>query len=65
MLLTEVDEFIGIPQAAFNLAVSAQTVYKSIKGGLLPAYKFGRSLRIRRKDFNAFVESRRAVERRA
>lgn len=45
--------------AADYLGVTLRTVYRFIDDGQLPAYKFGRVIRVKEEDVQAFIESAR------
>lgn len=51
--------WISTSDAARRLGVVPRTVYGFINDGGLPAYRFGRVIRIRVADLEAFIESRR------
>lgn len=57
------NDFITILKAADILRVSRLTIYRYITSGKLPAYQFGRSYRIKRVEFEKFIESRRTTGR--
>ncbi len=46
-------------EASRRLGVNQRTVYRLIDDGELPAYKFGRLIRVREPDLERFVESAR------
>jgi excisionase family DNA binding protein len=48
-------------QASAYLGVNLRTLYRFIDEGGLPAFKFGRVIRLRQQDVEAFVESARIV----
>ena len=45
--------------AAARLGITSRTVYRFIDAGDLPAYKFGRVIRIQCGDVDAFIEASR------
>lgn len=51
------DLWIGTTEAARRLGVRPRTVAGFIGRGELPAYKFGRVVRIRVDDLEAFIEA--------
>ncbi|HET6481232.1 MAG TPA: helix-turn-helix domain-containing protein [Actinoplanes sp.] len=53
----EVHEWLTVDEIAATLRVSNMTVHRLIDAGALPAYQFGRSVRIRSADFAAYQES--------
>jgi len=50
---------MGTPDAVSYLGVQLRTLYRLIDEGQLPAYKFGRLIRLKREDVEAFVERAR------
>lgn len=48
--------FLTPEQVANILQVSKMTVYREIKRGKLKSYKFGKELRIRNSDFEAYLQ---------
>ncbi len=50
---------MGVPEAAEYLGVAMRTVYKFLDQGLIPAYKLGRVIRMKRADVDAFLEAHR------
>lgn len=55
------DKLLTLNEVAEYLRVSKLTVWRYIKAGKLPAYKFGRDWRIKEVEFEKFMESRRKV----
>ncbi len=55
----EQPDWMGTPDAAEYLGVTLRTLYRFIDEGQLPAYKFGRVIRVKRADVYAFVEHNR------
>ena len=53
------DNWIGTTEAARRLGVKPRTLYGFVDRGELPAYRFGRVIRIRVDDLAAFIESSR------
>ena len=51
------DDWLGSPDAAMYLGLSAPTLYRLIDEGVLPAYKMGRVIRIKVSDLDAFIAS--------
>ncbi len=57
MARTEIDEeFLTVAEVAEMLKLNQQTVRNWIDQGSLPALHVGRSVRIQRSDFDAFIE---------
>jgi len=50
---------MGTKEAAAYLGVNLRTLYRFIDGGDLPAYKFGRVIRLRRDEIDAFIAKSR------
>ncbi|MDA8040267.1 MAG: helix-turn-helix domain-containing protein [Actinomycetota bacterium] len=57
--VTEQSRWMGTPAVAEYLGVNQRTVYRLIDEGELPAYKFGRVIRLRERDVAAYVERSR------
>jgi excisionase family DNA binding protein len=51
--------WMSTKQASAYLGVNLRTLYRFIDEGGLPAFKFGRVIRLRQRDVEAFVESAR------
>jgi excisionase family DNA binding protein len=49
-------EFYKAEDLAEKLDVNIMTIYRYIKANRLKAYKIGKEFRIKRKDFNNFIE---------
>lgn len=50
------EDWVGVPALAKELGVTMRLLYKLLDAGELPAYKFGRVIRIKRADVEAFLE---------
>jgi excisionase family DNA binding protein len=50
-------EWMSSGDAADFLGVGLRTLYKFIDDGKLPGYRFGRVIRLKRADVEAFIES--------
>jgi excisionase family DNA binding protein len=48
--------WMSTPAVAEYLGVNTRTVYRLIDEGELPAYKFGRVIRLQEADVKAFIE---------
>ncbi|MGI8574500.1 MAG: helix-turn-helix domain-containing protein [Egibacteraceae bacterium] len=46
-------------EAARYLGITPRTLYRLIDEGQIPAYKFGRVIRLKRSDVGAFIEGSR------
>ena len=52
-------EWVGTAGAARQLGLTLRTLYRLIDEGRLPAYRFGRVIRLKTADVAAFVEASR------
>ena len=59
------DSFLTLIEVADRLRVSRLTVWRYVNAGHLPAYKFGRDLRIKKSELEVFIESRRKTGKKA
>lgn len=50
-------EWMGTAAAASYLGLQPRTLYRFIDAGDLPAYRFGRVIRLQRSDVDAFIEA--------
>lgn len=50
-------EWLSTAAAADRLGVTARTLYRFIDEDDLPAYRFGRVIRLKRSDVDAYIES--------
>ncbi len=55
--MTTGNQWLGTAAAAEVLGLQSRTLYRFIDEGRLPAYRFGRVIRIRRDDLDEFVRS--------
>ena len=53
------NRWLSTNDAASRLGVSLRTLYKFIDEGQLPAYKFGRVIRLQEPEVDAFIASAR------
>jgi excisionase family DNA binding protein len=51
--------WLGTALAARRMGITTRTLYKFIDAGELPAYKFGRVIRLKQADVDAFIEAAR------
>lgn len=58
MTQTHDDDFVFSSEAARLLGVSPRGLYQLIDERQLPAYKFGRAIRIRRRDIDEFLRNK-------
>lgn len=52
-------EWLSTADAAAALGITPRTLYRFIDQDGLPAYRFGRVIRIKRADIDAFIEAAR------
>jgi excisionase family DNA binding protein len=52
-------DWLSTADAAKALGITPRTLYRFINQGDLPAYRFGRVIRVKRVDVDAFIESSR------
>ena len=52
-------DWMSTKDAAAHLGVNLRTLYRFIDSGDLPAYKFGRVIRLKRQDVDMFIEAAR------
>ena len=57
----ETISWLSTKEAAERLGVTLRSLYRFIDGGGLAAYKFGRVIRLKEADVDAFIESSRIV----
>jgi excisionase family DNA binding protein len=50
-------EWLSTPAAAKRLGITNRTLYRFINEGQLPAFKFGRVIRLKKIDVDAYIES--------
>ena len=48
--------WLSTKKAAERLGITVRTVYRFVDEGRLPAYKFGRVIRIKERDVNVYIE---------
>ena len=53
--------WLSTREAAAQLGITTRTLYRMIDNGQLPAYKFGRVIRLKEHELEAFVESAQIV----
>ena len=54
------DGYIGVPEAAEYLGVSADWVYEKAAAGELPSYKFGGHRKFKRSELDEYVAAHRS-----
>ena len=52
-------QWLGTAEAARYLGITTRTLYRLIDGGELPAFKFGRVIRLKQADVDEFIEGSR------
>jgi excisionase family DNA binding protein len=52
-------KWLGTKEASELLGVNLRTLYRFIDEGVLPAYKFGRVIRLKEDDVGQFIEQAR------
>lgn len=52
-------DWLSTKDAASALGITARTLYRFINQGVLPAYRFGRVIRVKRIDVDAFIDQSR------
>lgn len=52
-------DWLSTADAAKSLGITPRTLYRFIDQGELPAYRFGRVIRVKRTDVDAFIEQSR------
>lgn len=57
--MTDAPRWLSSPKAAKDLGISQRTLYRLINEGQVPAYKFGRVIRLREDEVDAFIERSR------
>lgn len=57
-------EWFSTTDAAKQLGMTQRAVYRFIDTGQLPAYRFGRVIRVRSADLNEFIERARITPER-
>lgn len=48
--------WLNTDQAAKRLGITARTLYRFIDEGQVPAYRFGRVIRLKQNDVDAFID---------
>ena len=51
--------WLSTQESARLLGITPRTLYRFIDQGEIPAYRFGRVIRLKESDIDAFIESRR------
>lgn len=61
--MADENEIMTISQVAKYLQISEVTTYRLVQEGKIPAFKVGRSWRVKREDLNEFIEMQKRGER--
>ena len=56
-MATEAPKWLSTAEAARRLGITPRTLYRFIDEGQLPAYRFGRVIRLKRLEVDSFIES--------
>lgn len=57
--MMETSDWIGTATASERLGLAPRTIYRLIDTGELPAFRFGRVIRLRSADIDRFIEASR------
>lgn len=57
MLVVTDARWLSTAEAAKRLGITPRTLYRFIDGGQLPAYRFGRVIRLQEHEVDAFIEA--------
>lgn len=52
-------DWLSTADAAKSLGITTRTLYRFINQGDLPAYRFGRVIRVKQEDVDQFIEASR------
>lgn len=55
--VTDAPRWLSTAEAAKRLGITPRTLYRFIDGGQLPAYRFGRVIRLQEHEVDAFVQT--------
>ena len=58
-VMSETIRWMSTRTASERLGVTLRTLYRFIDEGLVPAYRFGRVIRLQRREVDAFIERSR------
>jgi excisionase family DNA binding protein len=58
-MVREEINWLSTREAARQLGITTRTLYRLIDSGQIPAYKFGRVIRLQEHEVDAFVQSAR------
>lgn len=57
--MTGNEDWYSTPDAAHALGITPRTLYRFINNGMIDAYRFGRVIRVKKADIDAFIEKSR------
>ena len=60
-VVVEAPTWLSTKEAAAYLGINLRTLYRFIDEGELPAYKFGRVIRLRQEELDCFIEQARIL----
>ena len=55
--VTDAPRWLSTAEAAKRLGITPRTLYRFIDGGQLPAYRFGRVIRLQEHEVDDFIET--------
>lgn len=55
--VSDAPRWLSTAEAAKRLGITPRTLYRMIDGGQLPAYRFGRVIRLQEQEVDAFVQA--------
>lgn len=55
--VTDAPRWLSTAEAAKRLGITSRTLYRFIDGGQLPAYRFGRVIRLQEAEVDRFIET--------
>jgi excisionase family DNA binding protein len=56
-MATEAPKWLSTAEAARRLGITPRTLYRFIDEGQLPAYRFGRVIRLKEHEVDTFIDS--------
>lgn len=59
--MTPTLRWLSTKEASARLGITLRTLYRLIDEGQVPAYKFGRVIRLKENEVDSFIESARVV----
>lgn len=55
--VSDAPRWLSTAEAAKRLGITSRTLYRFIDGGQLPAYRFGRVIRLQEHEVDRFIET--------